>query len=496
MLVNFDYLKTFYNALKQKMKNYRGNWNQNDSTADDYIKNRPFYSEGVKEIILIDSVASTESNSNGTTTSIYYAFIEDPNLKSFKEGQSYTVALDNVNYECTGFVSDGEAADVTLGNATLFDSSHPSSNNDAPFVMVVFEGEGCMMILTEFGDHPVVVKTVEEVVHKLDKKFVPIPDDVVSEDDLADVAFSGDYWDLNNTPTIYNDVVRYNYSQNLSTTQKSRARTNIGAGTSNFSGSYNDLTDKTHYKTQSVINMPSLNSAHSAMSGSHVFTMISKKNISITDDTKNALSTESIELVWMDSSSFPKLQYRGKVLIQTDHTIVMHDPNAIYTTVGYVFGNASLIQTYFDGENITSLDEFSNTGENYCYITGVYDEYRSVVNGDVHGGENVPFIVWISTTTGFSVARYAKGLKVEYTPLDEIYIPDTIARVSDVPDNVYTKEETYSKEEIYTKEETYSKEETYTKEEADAKFFSSDATVDEIANVVLERLPTWEGGSY
>lgn len=33
-------------------------------------------------------------------------------------------------------------------------------------------------------------------------------------------------------------------AQNLSTAEKTQARTNIGAGTSNFSGSYNDLTDK------------------------------------------------------------------------------------------------------------------------------------------------------------------------------------------------------------------------------------------------------------
>lgn len=40
------------------------------------------------------------------------------------------------------------------------------------------------------------------------------------------------------------DAVRYNEEQALTETQKKIARDNIGAGTSNFSGSYNDLTDK------------------------------------------------------------------------------------------------------------------------------------------------------------------------------------------------------------------------------------------------------------
>ena len=38
-------------------------------------------------------------------------------------------------------------------------------------------------------------------------------------------------------------VVKYT-EQSLTNAQKAQARTNIGAGTSNFSGSYNDLTDK------------------------------------------------------------------------------------------------------------------------------------------------------------------------------------------------------------------------------------------------------------
>lgn len=49
-----------------------------------------------------------------------------------------------------------------------------------------------------------------------------------------------------NTATLYlteDTSVSYE-SQTLTTEQKTQARTNIGAGTSNFSGSYNDLTDK------------------------------------------------------------------------------------------------------------------------------------------------------------------------------------------------------------------------------------------------------------
>ena len=77
---------------------------------------------------------------------------------------------------------------------------------------------------------------------------------ILNKPTLASVATSGNYGDLSNKPSIpskdsdlsTNDrYVRFDTnSQGLSSTQKSNARTNIGAGTSSFSGSYNDLSNK------------------------------------------------------------------------------------------------------------------------------------------------------------------------------------------------------------------------------------------------------------
>ena len=51
MLTIRELIRTLYNAFNQKLKNHRGNWEQNDSTADDYIKNRPFYTDEHTKII-------------------------------------------------------------------------------------------------------------------------------------------------------------------------------------------------------------------------------------------------------------------------------------------------------------------------------------------------------------------------------------------------------------------------------------------------------------
>ena len=55
--------------------------------------------------------------------------------------------------------------------------------------------------------------------------------------------FSGSYDDLEDKPDIPQNTVSFQ-AQSLSETEKQQARQNIGAGTSNFSGSYNDLKDK------------------------------------------------------------------------------------------------------------------------------------------------------------------------------------------------------------------------------------------------------------
>lgn len=55
--------------------------------------------------------------------------------------------------------------------------------------------------------------------------------------------FSGNYDDLEDKPDIPQNTVSFQ-AQSLSETEKQQARQNIGAGTSNFSGNYDDLSNK------------------------------------------------------------------------------------------------------------------------------------------------------------------------------------------------------------------------------------------------------------
>lgn len=186
MLINFNHLKTFYNALVHKMKAFRGNWNQNDPTADDYIKNRPFYSEGLQETMVfeyeVDTDANTATPMDAAGPAIYQIFFEPTTLRSFIVGQKYSVIWNNTSYTCVAKTFEGIAV---IGDTGL---PSGSANTGEPF-LVGFSPEGDMGMIatTEAGKYPVTIATQQEVVHKLDKKYLPDIDiDTAIIDELSD----------------------------------------------------------------------------------------------------------------------------------------------------------------------------------------------------------------------------------------------------------------------------------------------------------------------
>ena len=224
MLTIHEVIKTFYNALLQRLKKHRGNWDQNDPSADDYIKNRPFYTDETKKTVNVPEQEITILSDRLEAKLVLPEFIE------FVIGQTYEVKWDNKTYFCVAFDTDGIGA---IGNQSVLGGG---TDTGEPFIMMISKaaGIGIVVALESIGTHTVEVSSVKIV--KLDKKYLP-------DLGLAPVATSGSYYDLENAPAVYSDVVRYDAAQSLTSTQKAQARTNIGAGTSSFSGSYNDLTN-------------------------------------------------------------------------------------------------------------------------------------------------------------------------------------------------------------------------------------------------------------
>ena len=167
MHVISDALKTILNGYEnyflRKIKNARGNWEQNDTGADDYIKNRPFYTDYTENTLLDGTFEFTDNIYQQQNSTI-----------DFEVGKEYTVIFDGVSYNCIAFLAN----DLPLiGNGAIVDiDSYP--NNGEPFLIGALAIEGILVMTTISAGttHTVTIKSIEENVKTIDKKYLPIID--------------------------------------------------------------------------------------------------------------------------------------------------------------------------------------------------------------------------------------------------------------------------------------------------------------------------------
>lgn len=231
-----NYMKTIISGLKQWVSSQKSDWNQNDSSAANFIKNRPFYSEE-KEKVLFSGNVETVGDSGFYGTTLSYV--------PYEIGREYKVIFAGTAYICKAFnnvnVWSGHA--VLLGNLGMLNAATGLEAEDTgePFFFMSPPEEMTNIYTQTAGAYDVSISGTVEEVHQIDKKFVPMPD-------LADVAHTGDYYDLQNTPYIPWDIVRYGTTQSLTEGNKKIARNNIGAAAatdvSSLSTQIEDATDE------------------------------------------------------------------------------------------------------------------------------------------------------------------------------------------------------------------------------------------------------------
>lgn len=144
----------------------QADWAQEDETAADYIKNKPFYtSVGEVEVAPMTTV-HIDSNTG---------YVENPFKITLTPGVTYTVIFDDVTYYSVAKETyDGEPF---IGNSSIL-GWNDNVNTEEPFFVDVYEDTVTVAATTE-GDHTISILTLGEVVHKLDAKY--IPDEVRSD---------------------------------------------------------------------------------------------------------------------------------------------------------------------------------------------------------------------------------------------------------------------------------------------------------------------------
>ena len=148
-------------------------WNQNDSTAADYIKNRPFYSETTETVFVEESTVPFTSPGAG----LYYATIQS----AFKPtaGETYKVSWDGVAYECVGETVSGY---TVIGNPSVIGVG---ADTGEPFVISPLADNSGIEIYTKdtSASHTISISgSIAEVIQ--------IPDKYIS-DTFRDVVIAG-----------------------------------------------------------------------------------------------------------------------------------------------------------------------------------------------------------------------------------------------------------------------------------------------------------------
>ena len=137
-------------------------WNQNDETAPDYVKNRPFYTGDPVETVLVEESTVSFAENHG----LYMA--QFPSTFEATVGETYKVYWDGTAYECACVNFNDQPA---IGNLSIIGAG---SDTGEPFVMVILNGEGIAIVTPETSaSHTVSISATAVVVVKIDEKYLP-----------------------------------------------------------------------------------------------------------------------------------------------------------------------------------------------------------------------------------------------------------------------------------------------------------------------------------
>ena len=138
-------------------------WNQNDETAQDYVKNRPFYMGDPVEAVLVEE----------STVSFEGGFSEFQSTFEATVGETYKVSWDGTAYECTCVASN---YGLCIGNLSIMGFG---SDTGEPFLMMISNGIAISIVVTDApASHTFSISGIAQEVVKIDEKYLPtIPTD-------------------------------------------------------------------------------------------------------------------------------------------------------------------------------------------------------------------------------------------------------------------------------------------------------------------------------
>ena len=146
----------------EKRAEFQSDWNQNDDTKPDYVKNRPFYTGDLVETVFVEESTVTFTEDNG----FYVGGLES--TFSATIGETYKVSWDGAVYECTCVDVKGLPA---IGNPSI---EGVGSDTGEPFLISATNGEEIVIGTTDTSaSHKFSISGFAQEVVKIDKKYLP-----------------------------------------------------------------------------------------------------------------------------------------------------------------------------------------------------------------------------------------------------------------------------------------------------------------------------------
>ena len=406
-----------------------------------YIRDMYYTADPVETVFVEESVVTFEDSGEGP----YFAIFRSTFVPTV--GETYKVSWDGSVYESTCLEL---RTGLAIGNLSI---KGEGSDTGEPFLIGIFNA-GRMNIVTQntSSSHTISISGWTTQVVKIDEKYLPdtvaTKSDVEAVESIANNAQStannaqstannaqstanNAQNTANNAQNTANNAVKYTASQNLTDAQKQQARTNIGAGTSSFSGNYNDLANKPtivqgDWDVNNDADMAYIkNRTHydytkyTEIKFSETYKPTASSLINDTyyygEKTGGSLDITSGNIYKVDSSN-------GTKYISTCRTVPI--PGKIPSYGGHVLGNAQLgvDAGYLDGTN--PHYPITDTGEPWCFISYVHTAKNAI----------------ISTISNFKIYSVYVQSAHELKQLDEKYIPSTIAKTSDIPTDDHINE--------------------------------------------------------
>lgn len=163
-------------SLSEKITNLpQADWNQNDSTAADYVKNRPFYTGDPVETVLVEESTIEFTEDAGLYVGSFASTFEAT------AGETYKVSWDGTVYECICVDFRGS---LGLGNFSIMGAG---SDTGEPFLMAISPDFGNQIGTADTSaSHTVSISRMVAPVVKIDKKYLVQPDWNQNDETAAD----------------------------------------------------------------------------------------------------------------------------------------------------------------------------------------------------------------------------------------------------------------------------------------------------------------------